>query len=25
LVWLAVITPGVRKLNSQFQTVKDPD
>jgi hypothetical protein len=25
LVWLAIITPGVRKLNSQFQTVKDPD
>ena len=25
LVWLAIITPGVRELNAQFQTVKDPD
>jgi len=25
LVWLAIITPGVMELNSQFQTEKDPD
>ena len=25
LFWLAIITPGVRELDSQFQTVKDPD